>query len=302
MMKKDNPSKIIVRLFGGLGNQLFSYAAARRLAFVSGADLIIDDITGFSNDKIYGRFYQLDHFNIKCRKANYRERLEPFSRVRRILNYKINSYLPLDYRTYIKQEGNDFESKMIYLQPKNSVTHIEGYWQSEGYFMDISDILRDELKIIPPVDVNNQKMAELIRAYKSVAVHIRFFEDKEFLDLDNILVNYYNQAINLIEQLFPESHFFIFSDRPHDVGNFIPLPESRFTLVALNHGDNLAYADLWLMTQCNHFIIANSTFSWWGAWLASSPDKKVIAPGFRQNLRTTAWGFDGLLPSSWIKL
>lgn len=82
----------------------------------------------------------------------------------------------------------------------------------------------------------------------------------------------------------------------------IPLPDARVTLVAHNQGDEHAYADLWLMTQCQHFIIANSTFSWWGAWLAAHPGKQVIAPGFEMRLGKMWWGFAGLLPAEWIKL
>ena len=82
----------------------------------------------------------------------------------------------------------------------------------------------------------------------------------------------------------------------------MPLPDGRVTLVAHNQGDEAAYADLWLMTQCQHFIIANSTFSWWGAWLASHVGKYVIAPGFEMREGKMWWGFDGLLPDEWIKV
>ena len=82
----------------------------------------------------------------------------------------------------------------------------------------------------------------------------------------------------------------------------IPLPDARVTLVAHNHGDEHAYADLWLMTQCQHFIIANSTFSWWGAWLAEHPAKQIIAPGFEMRQGKSWWGFKCLLPTEWIKL
>ncbi len=96
----------------------------------------------------------------------------------------------------------------------------------------------------------------------------------------------------------------MFSDQPQAARQRIPLPEDRITLVSHNPGDLNAYADLWLMTQCQHFIIANSTFSWWGAWLAKHHDKLVIAPGFQilANARVTSWGFKGLLPSEWIQL
>ena len=81
-----------------------------------------------------------------------------------------------------------------------------------------------------------------------------------------------------------------------------PPPDARVTQVAHNQVDEHAYADLWLMTQCQHFIIANSTFSWWGAWLAAQQEKHVIAPGFEMRHGKTDWGFKGLLPDEWIKL
>jgi hypothetical protein len=99
----------------------------------------------------------------------------------------------------------------------------------------------------------------------------------------------------------PDAHYFVFSDQPAAARAFIPLPDDRITLVSHNQGQENAYADLWLMTQCKHFIIANSTFSWWGAWLTESPGKMVITPGFKiiGDGRVTSWGFEGLIPSSW---
>ena len=105
-----------------------------------------------------------------------------------------------------------------------------------------------------------------------------------------------------MERLAPAAHYFIFSDQLEAARARIPLPDARVTLVAHNRGDELAYADLWLMTQCQHFIIANSTFSWWGAWLSERGGKKVIAPSTSFQHGKMAWGFDGLLPDDWIKL
>jgi len=105
-----------------------------------------------------------------------------------------------------------------------------------------------------------------------------------------------------MEQRVPGAHYVVFSDRPQEAKARLPLAQSRMTLVHHNHGDAMAYADLWLMTQCQHFIIANSTFSWWGAWLAEYPDKIVIVPGFEKREGVMYWGFQGLLPDSWVKL
>jgi len=120
--------------------------------------------------------------------------------------------------------------------------------------------------------------------------------------MNNAPGDYYARAVARMETLVPNAHYFVFSDQPVAARDRIPLPGDRVTLVAHNQGDENAYADLWLMTQCQHFIIANSTFSWWGAWLAEHAGKQVIAPGFEMQQGKMSWGFEGLLPEEWIKL
>jgi Glycosyl transferase family 11 len=294
-------SKIIPRIYGGLGNQLFIYAAARRLALVNNAELVLDDVSGFAYDDVYHRHYQLDHFNIYCRKATAKELLKPFSRVHRYLKRKWSQFLPFEQRAYLVQEGIDFDSRLLYFKPRGTV-YLEGYWQSEDYFKDIADTLRQELKIKPPNDAVNLLMAEQIRSCTSVAVHVRFFDEPHARATNNVVSDYYSRAIESMECLAPAAHYFIFSDQPALARGRIPLPDARVTLVAHNQGDRHAYADLWLMTQCHHFIVANSTFSWWGAWLACDRRAHVIAPGFELRHGKMAWGFKGLLPSEWIKV
>jgi len=172
------PAKIIPRIFGGLGNQLFCYAAARRLALVNNTELVIDDVSGFAYDAVYQRHYQLDHFNIPCRKATAAERMEPFSRVRRMLKRKWNLLRPFAQRTYIQQEGIDFDPSLLHVKPQGTV-YMEGYWQSEDYFKDVASTLRQELQIKPPSDAANIVMAAKIRGCKAVAVHVRFFDQPE---------------------------------------------------------------------------------------------------------------------------
>ena len=133
-------------------------------------------------------------------------------------------------------------------------------------------------------------------------MHIRFFDNPGQRGGSNIASDYYVRAISHMEKVEPNAHYYIFSDRPKEIGVVEGLPEKKVTWISHNVGDEHAYADLWLMTQCKHFIIANSTFSWWGAWLASYPDKIVIAPDIVIENGITAWGFEGLLPEHWIKL
>ena len=293
--------KIIPRIFGGLGNQLFCYAAACRLALANNAELVLDDVSGFTYDDFYQRHYQLDHFSIPCRKATAAERLEPFSRVRRYLKRRWNQRLPFAQRAYLVQAGIDFDPCLLHFKPHGTV-YLEGYWQSEDYFKDVEATIRQDLQIKPPTDAANLAMAEHIRNCTAVVVHVRFFDEPHASGINNAPSGYYTRAVEAMERLVPAAHYFIFSDQPEAARAHIPLPDARVTLVAHNQGDKHAYADLWLMTQCQHFITANSTFSWWGAWLAAHPGKQVIAPGFEMRQGKMWWGFKGLLPKEWIKL
>ena len=293
--------KVIARIFGGLGNQLFCYAAARRLALMNEVELVIDDRSGFARDDQYRRGCQLDHFSIPCRRAVGGELLEPFSRLRRYIKRNLNRRRSFASRTYIAQQGMDFDARLLGFRVRGTV-YVEGYWQGEGYFKDVADSIRSDLQIRPPIDAPNRQMAARIRGQDSVAVHLRFFDAPGGAPGNNAPDDYYHRAIAAMDVLQPKAHYFVFSDRPDVACERIDLPRGRTTLVGHNSGDSNAYADLWLMTQCRHFIIANSTFSWWGAWLAAHPSKRVIAPGFEMRHGKMWWGFDGLLPEEWIKL
>ncbi len=292
---------VVPRIIGGLGNQLFIYAAARRLAIMSGAELALDDVSGFASDFAYKRHFQLNHFNIPCRKATSVERLEPLSRWRRYLKRAVNRHRPFERRNYIRQECVGFDPRLLSIKSRGTV-YLEGYWQSENYFKDAESVIRQELRIIPPNDEVNQEMAVRIRDCRAVALHVRYFDAPQERGVNNAPGEYYERAIEKMETLEPAVHYFVFSDQPDVARTLVPLPAGRITLVSHNQGDENAYADLWLMSQCQHFIIANSTFSWWGAWLARNPGKRVIAPGFEVSGGKMSWGFDGLLPDDWIKI
>jgi hypothetical protein len=293
-------SKVITLIHGGIGNQLFCYAAARRLALVNAAELVIDDTTGFARDVDYERRYQLQHFRIPCRTATPRERLQPFSRLRRRLKRALNRRREFESRTYVQQEQIDFDARLLTRGLKQTV-YLEGYWQSENYFKDVESVIRADLEITPPTDARNAAMAASIRARASVAVHVRFF-DTPGQGVNNAPAEYYAGAVAKMEALVPDLHYFVFSDRPEMARALIPLADERVTTVSHNRGDANAYADLWLMRHAAHFIIANSTFSWWGAWLGGQPQSIVIAPGFVIRQGKSWWGFDGLLPERWIKV
>jgi len=291
-------SKLIVRIKGGLGNQLFSYAAARRLALVNNAELIIDNVTGFVRDKKYQRKYMLDAFNISARKVTKVERMEPFERYRRGFSKWWFRTRPFSERRYLEQEVRDFDERLLTLKIKDTL-YLDGLWQSEGYFQDIENVIRNDLTIVPPKDEQNLSIASKIRDHNSIALHVRWFDAPNSLALHNTSVDYYQRAIAFMEKRFDSPQYFLFSDNPAAALTKLALPQGKVTCMSHNQGDANAYADMWLMTQCKHFIIANSTFSWWGAWLAENTEKVIVAPNM-QLAGVTAWGFPGLIPNDWI--
>ena len=294
--------KIIVRLVGGLGNQLFIYAAARRLSIVNNVELILDHESGFERDYKYKRHYQLRNFEINCRKASTKERLEPLPRIRRKLLKYANQLLSFNNRKFVFQEKIEYDSRLLNYKP-TGVIRMEGYWQSENYFKDIEAVIKKDLKIIPPNDSLNLSLAESMSKCVSVAIHVRFFNPVNETTASNVCESYYREAISEIQSRLKVEHFFIFSDNPELARELLALDVNSSTLISHNKGDENSYADMWLMTKCKHFIIANSTFSWWGAWLSNYPNKVVIAPKSTTKYNgTISWGFDGLLPDEWIKL
>lgn len=303
-MRNENNSetpKLISRIKGGLGNQLFCYAAARRLALINSADLVIDDVTGFLRDH-YRRRYSLNQFHIPFRKATPAERLEPFERYRRGLMKWSSRRKPFSERRYVEQEGPDFDHRLLALNV-NGAIYLDGLWTSEGYFKDVEQTIRADLRIIPPSDRLNRRLAEDIRKSNSVALHVRWFDMQGTPPTQNVSVDYYQRAIRLIEAKLESPRYFVFSDDPDAARAMIPLPEGLATYVSHNPGDENAHADLWLMTQCHHFITANSTFSWWGAWLGGAREKIVVSPKPETRDSTVKRrNISAQIPSEWLKI
>lgn len=294
--------KLVSRLAGGLGNQLFIYAASRRLALVNDAELVFDRVGGFQNDG-YNRFYQLDWFNVVGRAATMRESMRPFQKMRRKRALKRNAERAFADRDYIAQEDDRFEPRLIDLKLTRDV-FLKGLWQGPGYFNDIEEVIRKDLKFVKPINATNQAMAEKIVNCNAVALHVRFFAPPGRENGENEALSYYRKALLTCRQHIETPHFFIFSDQPEAARNMLAIDQDETTLVTHNQGDELAPYDMWLMSQCRHFITANSTFSWWGAWLGAAKDKKVFTPAIKTPTSgvSGAWAFDGLVPESWHQI
>lgn len=294
--------RVIARIKGGLGNQLFCYAAARRLAIINGAELALDDVSGFARDYKYRRQYILDRFGICGRRASPAERFEPFERYRRTLAKWASRRRAFESRRYIEQEGTGFDPRLLNVVVSGAV-YLDGYWQSEGYFKDVESYIRNDFEIEPPDDAPNQRMATEIQDSVAVGIHVRWFDQPGSSAMRNVSDSYYRRAIAFMEATVRSPRYFVFSDNPEAVRGRLGFPEDRVVVVAHNQEARAAYADLWLMRRCQHFIIANSTFSWWGAWLGAASDKIVIAPAPAAKQGTlSSWYGASLVPPEWIRV
>jgi len=297
---KNHKPTITARIAGGLGNQMFIYAAARRLALANHATLALDMENGFSRDG-YGRFYQLDCFALDAPRASPHQCLQPFNRLRRKYLARKHDATPFSQAPFIKQKGVAFNAALLEAKISRDC-YFEGLWQGEAYFKDIGDIIRADFALAWEPGAENAAMAQAIGQQESAtALHVRFFAPPGAEKSDNATLAYYRNAMAALEKKIDHPHYYIFSDRPHDAVDMLDLESHRFTLVTHNDSAEAAPFDMWLMRQCRHFIIANSTFSWWGAWLGEAEDKLVFAPELTNDVvgKYASWGFDGLLPDSW---
>ncbi|MBL7094309.1 alpha-1,2-fucosyltransferase [candidate division KSB1 bacterium] len=299
---------VIVRLKGGLGNQLFQYALGRRIAHDSGIQLKFDIISGFKND-FYKRTYSLKYFNIQGVIASERE-LKRYSKL--LLSKKATKLLKLLNRinpnpiNIIKEENFNYDDKI--LKPYLEV-YIDGYWQSEKYFKSIEKIIHKELQVSSPLEGYNKQIANKISKTNSVSVHIRRLHgisSEGNINAKGVNMHgansleYYYKAINYIQHKHQGIHIFVFSDDVDWVQNNL-IQTQPTTFVNSDVADK-DYEEMILMSLCKHNIIANSSFSWWGAWLNKNPDKVVIAPTnwFADNEMNKKT--DDLIPENWIRL
>lgn len=290
---------IIVKLIGGLGNQMFQYAAGRRLAHKHNTQLKLD-ISSFGSYRL--RRYGLHHFNIEATIATPEEVASLTIRKQGIAERVLRMALRWSSGpapTHIREKHVHFDPDILNLPDS---VYLDGYWQSERYFADIAGIIRQEFTVKIPQKGKDKELAELMASCESVSLHIRrgdFVSDSHTNQVHSTCdQNYYFRCVEEITQTVKHPHFFIFSDEPEWARDNLKLPFST-TLVDHNGADK-NYEDMRLMSQCKHHIIANSSFSWWGAWLNNNPEKIVITP--------IAWfedkthNIDDVIPSGWLKI
>ena len=289
-MTSDFTKNISVVLRGGLGNQLFQYALARSLAIKNNAHIMLD-ISDYKNNP--DRIFKLDHFFIQ---ADVTASHRVATLAERIIDY----IKPFHLKRFIFERHSGFDPAV--LNAKHPV-FLEGYWQNEKYFKDIRSELLQEARLKAPMGPAAQKIADaIITTPTSVSVHIRrgdYIRPGNKERYDTCTPEYYARAMQAISTKISPVHFFIFSDDIEWVKNNITFRDA----VAVTYVSQSGIADyeaLMLMSMCHHNIIANSSFSWWGAWLNTHDNKIIIAP--QQWLHSDQYDTSDVVPKTWWKI
>ena len=287
---------IVVRLMGGLGNQLFQYATARHLAAINNTELFVD--TTFLDEKkesVTPRKYELNSFNVQTKIADakllHSFRGSDFSTGERIITL-IKTF---GDRHKYKFDDYGFDEELLKLKGNY---YIRGFFQSEKYFKTMEPIIRKELSLKETGISNDIELVSKIIHSESVSIHIRrgdYIRNLSAMDVHSLCSkDYYIKSIQHITALLNKDlHFYLFTDDAAWVQREMNWP-INYTLIE----NKSTIEDFYLMSLCKHNIIANSTFSWWAAWLNNNEHKKVIMPKYWLN-NILSESVD-LVPKNWI--
>ncbi len=286
---------IVIGLKGGLGNQMFQYSAGLSLAKINSTDLLIDTswFNSVANEDT-SRKYELDCFEIHEKMVDKKDIkiISESNKVRSILNRlgNDNSY------TEHKESSTRYDNKFRNLRGN---IYMDGYFQSEMYFRDIrSDLIRN-FSFKDELSLKNKNIIKNIQNTNSVSIHVRrgdYVSNKNANNFHGVQVlDYYKKAISILEHKIKKPKYFIFSDDIDWCKKNLPISKSIF-FVENRKGSE----DLRIMIECKHNIIANSSFSWWGAWLGNEKNKIVIAPINWFKLKEA--DSSDIIPSRWQKI
>lgn len=292
---------VVVRLLGGLGNQLFQYAAGLSLAAHHRTELRLD--TYFLETGRKDRPYNLDRFCIEEEFASQRDiarfpgaRSDSLGSVRYLLQRTLRPYYR---RPVFVERGFAFDPNFF---RTSEDVYVVGYWQSEKYFSRIRDILLKKLALKEQMSGESQSVADTISQTHAVSVHVRrgdYASDPRTNQRHGTCPpEYYESCAKLAKERMPDPHFFVFSDEPDWAMQNLKLgDESTFVT---SSGPSRAHEDLKLMSMCQGHILANSSFSWWGAWLNPDPNKLVLSP--RRWFNEESIDTRDLVPEGWVRV
>lgn len=293
---------IIVQVVGGLGNQMFQYALGRHLSLRQGCALKLD--IEHCHNPLLDRDYRLHRFRIKAGICSVEDRLKlnlmRRQSVRALLRRALDAFLPIHRRRYVKESSRSFDPRILRC---GKGVYLDGCWESWRYFEAIAGTLREDFQLATPLSAEARGLLEEQRSSETVSVHVRrgdFVSDPRTRSIHGVLaLDYYSRAIALLRERLVAPRFLVFSDDPEWCRReFAGMPD---LLVPASCGKLPVHEDLFLMSQCQHHIIANSTFSWWAAWLGKNPARLVIAPS---NFRTafSDQQREDLYPAEWLPI
>ena len=287
---------IIVRLCGGLGNQMFQYALGRRLSLERKVALKLDIRLLNADSK---RDYALDGFRIESKIASTTE-------LSGLLPWPLHlprklAWLPRWPGRIPLRIERGFHFDPDVLEVPDSVC-LEGYWQTQRYFVTIADQIRRDFQLFRPMSISRQTNATMIRETMAISVHVRRGDYVANPITQSVhgtcTAEWYEKTMTMMAATVKDPTFFVFSDDPAWARANLP---ARWPCHFVEpQTDGLDYEDMHLMALCRHHIVANSSFSWWGAWLNPDPDKRVFAPSrwFNRESNDTR----DLIPADWLQI
>jgi len=296
---------LTVRLKGGLGNQMFQYAAGLTLAERVGARLVLDTVSGFKEDLVYKRKYALESMML----TNVAE-IELITSpthlgLKGTITRKLCRIIPIRYSGYIYEDGRDLKESFQKLVIQRD-TILDGYWQSEHYFKGSERKILSSFRLGRMSDLY-LKWHEQIKGSGSgntVAIHIRLFDKKNLGSRSNITKGYIHRAMNIIRSQVENPKWFIFSDdieiSKAYMHGLADINDVRLVNMAESAGGCTDSYEMMLMSECSHRIISNSTFGWWSAWIGEKKEAGiVICPDIKKK-NIGSWGANGQIPGRWL--
>lgn len=285
--------KRIVALKGGLGNQMFQYSLYHKLK-TDGFDSYLD-LSWYEYNRQQNKFELTMVFDLKdidySNKDIYKPRIRSF-KVRNVLYGKI-----LRNRNYLV-DSYEYEKNLKRLVGNNDL-YCDGYWQSSKYFESVAGSIRQNFSF-SSIDPRNVDYSNHLNAVNSISLHVRRGDYlSDHLHQAGCTEEYYRNAIDRMRNGIDHPIFIVFSDDIHWCKQMFGEKGNDFEYVDWNTGTK-SYQDMFLMTRCKHNIIANSSFSWWGAWLNTNREKIVIAP--KRWLNSKRIPYEDVIPKEWVSL
>lgn len=293
---------IITNLLGGLGNQMFQAACGRAHSLRTGQSLKL------SVDQFNG--YRLHNGYEIAKVFRWQPALATSGELRDLLGWQSH---PLVRRVLGRPAMRKWSSRRWVNEPhlhfwpealqRDGPCYLHGYWQSERYFADFAAQIRADYAFAFDWDEADRAVLRQMRAGPCVSLHVRrgdYLSAKNTGLLVSLGLDYYQAALRHVVAQVPGLRCFAFSDDPEWVLRHLAPEVDRLTVVSHNRDSRSAH-DMRLMSQASHHIIANSSFSWWGAWLNPSPDKIVVAPRQWYHDETRHSSRD-LVPETWVRL